>query len=71
MEPVRMSDSGRPLLCIATRHMKVRFVDQEAAENALADVREMRSHGKAYKGKVEKRTYQCPECRDWHLTSRD
>lgn len=44
---------------------KTRFVDRIAADLALARIR---AHGRA-RGKEPIRSYCCPRCHGWHLTS--
>lgn len=45
---------------------KVRFRDRHSASVALA-----RAQRDPNPGRVEERTYRCPECAGWHLTSKE
>lgn len=45
---------------------KRRYRDRIAAEFALSNIRHRDSAGRE---KQEQRSYQCPRCRGWHLTS--
>lgn len=46
---------------------KVRYRTQKDASNALSVVSFHASQG--HEGRTEKRTYNCPSCAGWHLTS--
>lgn len=51
-------------LCHATARSKAKYSTKEEAET------EMRFRQALHKGrKVPVRTYQCPECNHWHLSS--
>lgn len=54
-------------MCAATRRLKIRYKSEEDALRALEDVRVWRGKGHA-RGGSEKRAYECPVCKDWHLT---
>ena len=45
---------------------KVRYRDEIAAKLALASVQRIDG---SRRSKVECRTYRCPRCKGWHLTS--
>lgn len=58
--------TDRSWLCL-----KVRYEDQDSAEQALEDARHDRGKPKGRNvRKVERRTYYHPPCDAWHLTSR-
>lgn len=46
---------------------KKRYHDQDAARQAIASI--VRLH--PGRGKLPQRSYQCPFCNGWHLTSQD
>jgi hypothetical protein len=49
---------------------KKQFPSQLMAELELAYVRDERSHGRQKAERIEVRIYHCPDCREYHLTSR-
>lgn len=55
--------SGRPRRQVSCG--KTRFVDRIAADLALAGIR---AHGRV-RGREPVRSYCCPRCHGWHLTS--
>lgn len=46
---------------------KFRYADEISAKIALANIQWKDS---ARRGKMEKRVYECPDCKGFHLTSR-
>jgi hypothetical protein len=49
---------------------KRQFPSQLMAELELAFVRDERAQGRLKAQRIEVRAYHCPDCREYHLTSR-